>query len=77
MMLGNDDGLLLGISDGTADGAVLGYFDIEGDNDGFIEGDDVGILLGNMLGIKDGFSLGLSDGKADGVVLGTLDIDGD
>jgi uncharacterized membrane protein len=70
MLLGADDGMLLGADDGCELGLLLG------DVLGAVDGCALGALLGNMLGADDGCALGAVDGcelgADDGCELGAL-----
>ena len=68
-MLGTDDGSVLGLLLGTADGVMLG--DTEGiiDDDGAV----LGILLGTLDGVEDGDVLGTDDGQMPHVALQVLE----
>ena len=56
-MLGDNDGLKLGLTDGLSDGDKLG----ETETDGEIDGDILGLIEGDNEGLTDGDNEGLID----------------
>ena len=74
-ILGNVDGITLGLDVETYMGSLDGYFDHSnhGKLEGLSLGDSLGYNDGKVLGSDDGIKLGSTHGKVLGAILGNVD----